>query len=403
MRFCLVTSFYPPWSFGGDAIFVQRLARELVAAGHAVTVVHSREAFAALGGRVEAPVPEAEDGVDIVTIDAGLGAASPVATYLTGRPLLTRQALRRALGRGFDVIHFHNPSLVSGPGGLAYGDALKLFTLHEQWLVCPTHVLFKDQREVCERPQCLRCTLRHGRPPQLWRGGRLLERSLAHVDALLAPSRSTAALHRRLARVVRIEHLPSFVPDPGAASDDDAPAGSFLYAGRLEPVKGVATLVEAFRDRPGDELIVAGAGSEADALRRAAAGLDNVRFAGWVAPPALDDLYRRARAVIVPTLGHESFPLVVLEALARGTPAIVRRRGALAEVAAESGAALTFASPAELHACLDRLRADDALRSELGAAGRAAYQSRWTPAAHMDAYLGLIARLSRGAAVPAPA
>jgi hypothetical protein len=44
------------------------------------------------------------------------------------------------LETGFDVIHYHNISLVGGPTILAYGQGIKLYTMHEYWLVCPTHV-----------------------------------------------------------------------------------------------------------------------------------------------------------------------------------------------------------------------------------------------------------------------
>ena len=48
--------------------------------------------------------------------------------------------------RGFDVINFHNISLVGGPGILEMGQALKLYMAHEHWLICPSHVLWRHQR-----------------------------------------------------------------------------------------------------------------------------------------------------------------------------------------------------------------------------------------------------------------
>ena len=39
-RFCLVTTFYPPSSFGGDGIFVRNLARELARRGHEIGRAH---------------------------------------------------------------------------------------------------------------------------------------------------------------------------------------------------------------------------------------------------------------------------------------------------------------------------------------------------------------------------
>jgi glycosyltransferase involved in cell wall biosynthesis len=398
----MLTTFYPPWSFGGDAIQVQRLARELAARGHEVTVVHSREGYSTLA---PAPVePEADDqGVRVVGIDARTGPVSPLATYLTGRPLLVRRALERALKGPFDVLHFHNPSLLGGPGVLGMGEGLRLYTLHEHWLVCPTHVLWKYRRRVCERPTCWRCAATYRRPPQPWRSTGLLDRAVAGLDALIAPSESTARLHERFADRVRIEQIPNFVADVGA--DGEAGEGAppyFLYVGRLEPIKGVDGLIEAFRRRPDLRLLIAGDGSEEDALRRAAAGLANVEFVGWAEGERLDALYRGARAVVLPTRGHESFPLVLLEAFVRARPAVVHRFGALAELADESGGALTYSSPGELDDSLGRLAADPALATQLGATARAAYLERWTPEAHLRRYFELIEELSPSlAATPA--
>ena len=48
LRFCFLTTFYPPYNFGGDGIGIQRFARGLVARGHEVTVVHDVDAHATL-------------------------------------------------------------------------------------------------------------------------------------------------------------------------------------------------------------------------------------------------------------------------------------------------------------------------------------------------------------------
>ena len=419
IRFCMLTTFYPPEGFGGDAIQVERLARALAERGHEVTVIHSSEAFRALAGRREkaqarraASAGAAErGGVRLISIDAGAGVLSPLATYLSGRPLATRSKLTAVLEEGFDVLHFHNPSLLGGPALLELGNGIKLYTAHEQWLTCPTHVLWKYKRRVCEKPQCWRCAASYGRPPQLWRSTGLLRRSVSQLDALIAPSRTTARLHERFAALVRIERLGHFVPEgakPTAAAElrpDGSPADSpglperrrpyFLFVGRLEGIKGVETLLEPFRRRPSEDLLIAGVGPREGALRRMAAGMSNVHFLGWVASEQLDGLYRGALAVLVPTLGHESFGLVPVEAFARGTPAIVRGFGALAELADESGAALTFQTEQELEAALARIAGDENLRRELSERARAAYLERWTTDTHLRGYFQLIATLAR--------
>lgn len=51
LRFCMITTFYPPYNFGGDGIFVQQLSQELARRGHHVEVVHCADAYRLLAGR----------------------------------------------------------------------------------------------------------------------------------------------------------------------------------------------------------------------------------------------------------------------------------------------------------------------------------------------------------------
>jgi glycosyltransferase involved in cell wall biosynthesis len=393
-RFCLVTTFYPPATFGGDGVFVRHLAHELVRRGHEVEVVYNADAYRALGGP-PGPALEEPPGLTVHALSAGLGRLGPLAIQQSGRPLGLGRELRRILGRGFDVVHFHNVSLVGGPGVLGYGGGVKLYTAHEAWLVCPTHTLFRFNREPCERPRCLACTLAYRRPPQLWRLGGRLRRALRHIDAFIAPSRSSIELHHRRGLDLPFIEIPNFVPDDGAG-DDDRPADStarpyVLFAGRLERLKGAATLLPVFARWPEGELVVAGDGSEAPALREAAGA--NVRFVGHRTAAELARLYRGAAAVVVPSLCWEVFPLVALEALRAGTPIVVPRRGALPDIVERSGGGLVYDDEAGLERALRTLVADRALAARLGAAGRAGFRTEWSADAHFERYFGLIERL----------
>jgi len=73
--------------------------------------------------------------------------------------------------------------------------AVKMYTTHEHWLICPMHVLWKFNSRPCEKPECLRCTLIGKRPPQVWRYTGLLKRAARHVDQFVSPSRFTAGMH----------------------------------------------------------------------------------------------------------------------------------------------------------------------------------------------------------------
>ena len=233
LSFCMVTTFFPPAHFGGDATYVYRLSQALAEAGHRVTVVHAADAFRTLGGREGSP-PPLHDNVTVVPLRTRVGSLAPVATYLTGRPMLHARELSRTLERGFDVIHFHNVSLAGGPGVLSLGHSdVKLYTTHEHWLVCPMHVLWKDNKKPCDRPQCLRCTLHFRRPPQLWRSSDLLERNARHVDLFLAPSRFTIEMHRRRGFDRPMRHLPHFLPAPKGPLADADREPYFLVVARL--------------------------------------------------------------------------------------------------------------------------------------------------------------------------
>jgi hypothetical protein len=92
-------------------------------------------------------------------------------THQLGYPIVHGRAIERLMqDRGFDVVVFNNVSLVGGPGILSYGaGATTVYVAHEHWLVCPTHVLWRFNREPCDARMCGRCVLAYRRPPQLWR------------------------------------------------------------------------------------------------------------------------------------------------------------------------------------------------------------------------------------------
>jgi glycosyltransferase involved in cell wall biosynthesis len=397
----MITTFYPPYSFGGDGIFVHRLSNELARRGHEVEVIHCRDSYRALAHTEPPRGYDDHPNVTVHGLESRFGLLSPLVTQQIGVPLFKSARIRRILARGFDVIHYHNISLVGGPRILRFGRGIKLYTMHEYWLVCPTHALFRFNRAACRRRYCLACTLTYRRPPQWWRYVGLLRASVKHVDAFIAPSQFTRDIHRRLGLNRPIMHIPLFVAPAGAPSAPTAPAVApepappyFLFAGRLERLKGLDTLIPLFRHYQKAQLWIAGTGSDDARLRRLAEGIGNVRFLGFLDSARLEPLYRDAVALIVPSICYESFVLVIIEAFRQQTPVIVRNLGAIPELVAESGGGLVYSSDAELVAAMDQLLADRPTRRELGVRGYQAYQQKWTPEAHLDRYLALIRQLA---------
>ena len=306
LRFCMVTTFYPPRSFGGDAVAVQSLSRALVRAGHDVTVICDDDAYRTLSGRRDAPPVGSDEGVVVHRLRSAFGSLAVGLTQQTGHPLVHGRTLRRLLDEGgFDVIHFHNVSLVGGPAALAYGDAVKLYTAHEHWLVCPTHVLWRHRVEPCTGRECVRCQLRYGRPPQLWRHTGLLERHLDEVDAFIAVSAFSRAKHHEFGFPRDLEVIPGFVHDPGTTERRRATGARpyFLFVGRIESLKGLDDVIDRFATFVDADLVIAGEGTERAALERRAAAIPHVRFVGFQTGQALSDLYSKAHAVIASSRG----------------------------------------------------------------------------------------------------
>jgi len=395
----MITTFYPPYHFGGDGVYVQALSNELTWRGHDVTVIHDKDAYRFLAQQEPSPDKNTHPNVKVHGLASRAGWLSSLATQQTGMPLVHQKEIQTILAQGFDVIHYHNISLVGGPRILSYGDALKLYTLHEFWLVCPMHVLFRNNQAICDKPACLRCSLHYGRPPQLWRYTNLLPEMVRYVDMFLAPSCFSMSEHRARGLRAPMTHLPNFVAPLAGASvfPDDlaqyADTPYFLYVGRLEKLKGVQTIIPAFRNRTDARLLIAGQGNYEPELRGLARDDPNIVFVGRRNRADVQALMRNAIALIVPSLCYEMFPLVMVEAFQQKTPVIARKIGSLPEIIQSSGGGLTFATDAEFDSALLRLMHDRALRQELGECGFEAYERDYTPKVHLTRYLDLVESL----------
>lgn len=403
LNFLHFTTFYPPYAFGGDGVQLYRLAHALADQGHHVDVVHCVDSYHML--HPGPPPVQFEEHPNVVRheLRSGFGALSPALTHQTGRPWLKRKTIREALeARRYDVIHFHNISLL-GPEVLSVApensQPVKIYTTHEHWLICETHVLWKFNREPCREPECLRCTLHAKRPPQLWRHTGLLERMVQHVDQFVAPSRFTSRMHaeRGFSRPVAV--LPNFIDrvdedwqNPGARPHSEP---YFLFVGRLEIIKGLHTLIALWDRVPRHSLLVAGTGSYEPELRAMAAGNPRIKFLGPMAQRELGKLYYHALACIVPSVTYETFGMTSVEAFARKTPAIVRDLGALPEVIEESGGGITYRTDDELLDALHRVAESPSLRTQLGESGYAAFIERWCREAHLKQYFDLLENARR--------
>jgi glycosyltransferase involved in cell wall biosynthesis len=398
LRFCFCTTFYPPYSGDADGEYVHRLANALARRGHNVTVVHNPGAYEILNGkRVAEPYTDHQELV-VRPVSAPLGSLGLLAIHQTGRPVGMKAQLEEAMGGAFDVIHFHNVSLMGGPAVFAYGGStVKIGSLNDHWLVCPMHLLWKYTGEVCERPQCITCSVRQGRPPQLWRRANLMTRMSAPVDVFLGPSVFTIRKHQERGFRRPMIHLPPLHQSPGHNGSEPGVEKSdrpyFLCVGRLEDYKGFQDVIPEFGQFPDHDLIICGEGSFRERLRLLAAELPNVRLARKLPQHSLHALYQGAVATIVPSRCVQTFCHVTAESWSAGTPVIAFRRSAVEEIVSEHGGGILYTQADQLRQAIATLIHDERLRQALQAQARTAFEQEFSEASYLQRYLRIIGEL----------
>jgi glycosyltransferase involved in cell wall biosynthesis len=397
----LITTFYPPYNFGGDGIFVYHLSNALARLGHHVDVIHCLDSYRFLADHFPEKQQINHPNVTVHGLKSPFGFLSPLATQQTGYPLFKSKEIRNILDKGFDVIHYHNISLVGGPEIVKLGIGIKLYTMHEYWLVCPMHVLYRFNRSECRRRYCLLCSLSYKRLPQLWRYYKPLNRIKRYIDLFIAPSRFCLEKHHELGFDASIVHLPNFIPlpenilgdsDRKVSNSEDIPY--FLFVGRLEKIKGLQTLFPLFRSFTKAELWIAGKGSYEMKLKRLAKNSANIRFLGYQHGDSLEALYRKAVAVVIPSLCYEISSMVIPEAFTHRTPVIARKLGGMPEVIEKSNAGVLFETENELLQAMDSLVKNPAYQQELGECGYRAYLQNWSTQAHLRQYFALIKHIA---------
>jgi glycosyltransferase involved in cell wall biosynthesis len=156
--------------------------------------------------------------------------------------------------------------------------------------------------------------------------------------------------------------------------DLEPPAGPYLLAvGDLRAKKNLEALVRAFvslrrSDGIPHRLVLCGVDTGAGAALSALSAGEPVELTGYVDDARLDALIRGAELLVHPSL-YEGFGLVVLEAMARGTPVLAARATALPETGGEAAAYFDPDEAGGLERVLREVLGDAALRERLARDG----------------------------------
>ena len=350
MRICFVSRRYFP-AVSGMSIYAANLLRELVAAGHDLTMVsqfYGGDHATVYGGGPPPPVP----GVKVIGLEA-LGEQDG-GDFERDIATLVDVIVAEHSQRPFDIVHaqYAYPTgwaalLASRRIGVPNVVSIQGGDGHWVGSCCETHRL-------------------------------AMVRTLEHAGALLIGGESfVEEVHQRLG-VARDR----FTVVPGAVDtarfhpreDGEANPLAILYHGRVDRRKGVLDFIEALHrlDRP--ELMwratISGIGPDSEAARALAVerGLSEarLRFLGYVAYDDAPAVFRDHDLFASPTYS-EGFSNTILEAMASGLPVVSCRAVGVTDCLRDQDNSLLVepGDVAALTAAIERLLADAALRARL--------------------------------------
>ena len=180
-----------------------------------------------------------------------------------------------------------------------------------------------------------------------------------------------------------MEVLPNGVPIPDDADPDDR-LPHVVFIGRVEPRKGLDVLLRAWPEivrRTGARLRVVGADplKARWLMRRERLSSENVDLLGSISEQALTEELLSASLLVAPSIGGESFGMVLTRAFACATPVVASDIDGYRDVVSpETGELVRPGDPATLAAAVAGLLEDEGRRRMLGVAGRRVAEERYS-------------------------
>lgn len=177
----------------------------------------------------------------------------------------------------------------------------------------------------------------------------------------------------------KITVKPNFVyPDPGVSTNKE---DYIVYVGRLQEEKGIRTLLAAMAKlSPSIRLKIIGEGPLAPDVVDCAEKY-NVEYLGKLPLNETYDVIGKAQALVIPSLWHEPFGRVVVEAYAKGTAVIGSRMGGIPELIDEGRTGYTFnaGSTDDLVEKITLMLSNKEQAINMGLQGRVDYLIKYTP------------------------
>lgn len=270
-----------------------------------------------------------------------------------------------------DIVHVHNTLNLISPSVYYAAKSCRVpvvQTIHNFRMLCPAATFYRDGK-ICEEcvEKGLYCAVKH----KCYRDSRL--QTLACV--ITTKIHRMTGIYKKLSyiclaefnkeKLLQINHTEKkaiiqpknvFVKPNLTFRQLEKVQSSegnyYLFAGRVEKIKGIELLLDAFEKLPNEKLLIAGTGTQLEYYKELAAkrGLAGIEFLGFLGKEQLQEKMAGAKALIVPSQWYETFGMTVVEAFSLGTPVIASDIGNLSSLIKEgiNGWKFTYDSVEEL-------------------------------------------------------
>lgn len=303
-----------------------------------------------------------------------------------------------------EVVHFTNTFPLISPAAYSAArsrGAAVVQSLRNYRQLCPSALLLRDGK-VCE--DCLGKWfawpgVKHG----CYRGSRAATAVVAGMTAIhsaLGTWSRKVDLYFTLTEFARgrfvaagwpaerIVVKPNFLDqDPGPG---DGRGGYAVFVGRLSEEKGLSVLLDAWQT-PGAKppLKIIGQGPLEGEIDRRLANLPSVERLGHRSSAETLEIIGAASCLIMPSIWYETFGRTIMEAYAKGTPVIVSKLGAMAELVRDGETGLLFPAgdAAKLAEGVARFAAEPELQIRMRTVARREFLDRYTADRNHDLLL----------------
>lgn len=286
--------------------------------------------------------------------------------------------------QNIDIVHVHNTLNLISPA--VYYAALSckvpvVQTVHNFRLLCPGATFYRDGH-ICEDcvSKGLICAVKHG----CYRGSKAqtlvcvlstwIHRMTGVYGKLnyicLTEFNKEKLLSLKQIKPEQIYIKPNFTYTFG---DSKETGEYYLYIGRIEEIKGVSLLIEAFSKMSDKKLKLAGTGTELEKYQNLVKenNLTNISFEGFCQREKLSELLKNAKAVVVTSQCYETFGMIVVEAFSGHIPVIVGDIGNVGSLVDDGvdGIKFEYNSVASLCSAIEKFE-----KSDMIAMGENAYK-----------------------------